>query len=131
MRGPVVYAADSSYLARPTTLDDIVLLLDQGKPTRGIRVVRNGETGTTHLIATRLLARPAAAKAAHIGGTRYADLARSDMRRKGAKVELVPFFEAGNKEPGAYKDGWAWSNEEPMRQVTFQVWLPYAGSKVT
>jgi hypothetical protein len=39
-------------------------------------------------------------------------------------LELVPYFEAGNQEQDAYRDG-HWFHTERVSKITYQVWLPY------
>jgi hypothetical protein len=55
---------------------------------------------------------------------RYYDLAACGGERMVRELELVPFLEAGNRDPDNYRDGVSW-NIEPARNVTYQVWLPF------
>jgi hypothetical protein len=116
MRGPLVYAADTSYLPAGQLIDDVALRL----PATGIEATR--ADGSVHL---RVPAAWLRGDGAHVWGEgqRYRHLAADGVREEGT-VELVPFFEAGNRDPDCYRDG-VWPNEETSRRITYQVWLPY------
>jgi DUF1680 family protein len=123
-RGPLVYAADSSYLPRATLLDDVILALDPAGVARNVRVVRDEATKHIHLVAPRVLLQPAVGKPLWAENERYFNLSDQPAASATADLELVPFFDAGNRDPRNYRDGIN-SNDEPARNVTYQVWLPY------
>lgn len=127
MRGPLVYAADSSYLPGGRLLDDIVLLLDKENPARGVRVIKDEGTGSVHLIAPSVIVRPALGAGVWREPERYHDLVGCDGERVGEDVTLVPFYEAGNRDPKAYREV-VITNSEAATNVTYQVWLPYTCS---
>ena len=123
VRGPLVYAADAGYLPGGVLLDDVILSLDAKDPAKDIRVVKDESTGTVHLVARRVIMRPAAGGDLWREKERYNTLASCSATETVEEVELVPFIEAGNK---LFKkvEGIR-SNEEAVRSITFQVWLPY------
>jgi hypothetical protein len=149
-RGPLVYAADSSYLphapadvrewwldraAEPTVmsepdlpgvrlLDDVILLLNDAHAADAIRVVEDENTGSTHLVVPALMVRPERGRTVWKEPERYHELVTCADSRTSVDLELVPFFEAGNQDPENYRDG-VWPNTEPATRVTYQVWLPY------
>lgn len=122
VRGPLVFAADSSYLPERRLLDDIVLLLDQKNPTKNIRAVKSGDT--VHLVVPAVFVDPKKSQPVWKEKERYYELAGRNGDETIQNIELVPFFEAGNKDPDCYRDGVA-RNWEPVTNVTYQVWLPY------
>ncbi len=122
-RGPLVFAADASYLNGGTLLDDVVLAVDGSAPGKDIRVVKDEHTGTIHLIAKRTVVRPQTGEGFWREKERYDALSSCAVEEIVKEVELVPFFEAGNtsiKEVNGIRP-----NDEPVRSITFQVWLPY------
>ena len=124
VRGPLVYAADTAYLPTGCLLENVVLLLDAADPTKNVQVVRDKETGTVHLAVPTVVAKPKRGAGWWREKERYNDLARCDGIETTGEIELVPFFEAGNRDPNAYCDG-IWSNRERVAKITYQVWLPY------
>lgn len=124
VRGPLVYAADSSYLSAGCILDDVILWLDPHQPAGGIRPVPVGDYDSVHLVAARIEAKPQLGEAVWREKERYNDLPSSQVERVTSQLELVPFFEAGNRDPQAYREG-VWPNTEVATNITYQVWLPY------
>ena len=149
-RGPLVYAADSAYLPHapaavremwqdappPVTLvsqaelpgmrllEDVMIALDRQDPIRQVHLLESGERDTVHLVVPGMIVHPAASGRAWNGLGRYYELAGSGGSKTLIDLELVPFFEAGNRDPSIYRDG-VWRNDEPVGKVTYQVWLPY------
>ena len=126
MRGPLVYATDSSRLSPDSSVDDVVLQLDREDPARSIQVVVDEGRRARRLAAPSVAMRPPRGKEAWRDEERYHDLVGRGLESL-ESVELVPFFEAGNDDPDCYLDG-VFSNEEPPSGVTYQVWLPYVWS---
>lgn len=122
-RGPLVFAADEAYLPAGTLLDDVILSVDTRAPDQGFRVVKNAETGAVHLVGQRVVVRPQTGGGFWREKERYNQLASCAVQESYEQVELVPFFEAGNKSFQPV-EGIA-PNNEPVRSITFQVWLPY------
>ncbi|MEM1990576.1 MAG: glycoside hydrolase family 127 protein [Candidatus Bathyarchaeia archaeon] len=124
MRGPLVFAADSSYLPERCLLDDIVVLLDPIEPAKNIRVLKDENMDTVHLVVPVIFVEPNKSRDAW-RGERYCVLTRRNGEKKITKhIELVPFFEAGNKDPICYLGGVS-RHIEPVINITYQVWLPY------
>jgi len=121
-RGPLVFAADSSYLPERRLLDDIVVLLDAEDPVKNIRVVKGKDS--VHLIVPVVFVNPKKGDAVWKEKERYYELAACDGEETLENIELVPFFEAGNRDPKCYRDGVSRCGE-PITNVTYQVWLPY------
>ncbi len=40
------------------------------------------------------------------------------------EIELIPFYDAGNRDPKNFREG-IQPNSETVTHITFQVWLPY------
>ena len=125
MRGPLVYAADSSYLPEGRLLDDVILALDGAEPAKSLQVV-GAENDSVHVVVATVVPQPGTGVGVWKEKERYYDLAAcGDAKTLEAKdLELVPFFEAGNRDPDSYRDGVS-SYAEPATKVTYQVWLPY------
>jgi uncharacterized protein len=127
-RGPLVYAADQSYLPAGTLLDEVTLALDPTDPARNIRTIRNEADGSVHLLVQRVLPCPQATAELWREKERYkvlsAPTAVATAVGTAEDVELVPFFDAGNRDPRNYCEG-IQPNNEPVTHITFQVWLPY------
>ena len=124
VRGPLVYAADESYLPAGRLLDDVVLLLNAEDANRDDQVVRDEETGSVHLVVPAAVLRPASGPGWWREKQRYDDLAACDDSQTSEEITLVPFYEAGNRDPDIYRDG-VWPNSERVARITYQVWLPY------
>jgi hypothetical protein len=125
-RGPLVFAADASYLPAGVLLDDVNLLLQSADPKCDIRVVKAQDTEgneTVHLAARRSTVRPQTGEGFWREKERYERLIPGGLQVAVEEVVLVPFLEAGNK---SFKmvEG-IQRNDEPVRSITFQVWLPY------
>ena len=125
MRGPLVYAADSSYLPEGRLLDDVILALDGAEPAKSLQVV-GAENDSVHVVVATVVPQPRTGVGVWKEKERYYSLAAcGDAKtREVEDLELVPFFEAGNRDPDSYRDGVS-SNVEPATKVTYQVWLPY------
>lgn len=124
-RGPLVFAADSAYLPRGRLLEDVVLNLPTSNPAQEIEPlpVKNGET--IHLKVRASGIEPAFGDGLWKEKERYKEIKRCSGPVRAVEIELVPFFEAGNREPDVYRDGF-FTNSEPARRITYQVWLPYS-----
>lgn len=123
-RGPLVYAADSSYVPKGRLLDDVVLLLNQREPTKSIEVVTKKESGINHLIATIVNPKPDVGSGIWRENERYHDLKSLNDSRDIETLELVPFFDAGNRDPDNYRHENDFQTESATN-ITYQVWLPY------
>jgi uncharacterized protein len=124
MRGPLVYAVDATYLPKGQILDDVVLLLDPSSPAA---VIDGDEPGSIHLLAPRVWTE---ANGASIwGSTRYRYLDASAPVRHD-RVRLVPFYEAGNREPSATIQGtyMAYCQFGTPPSNSYRVWNPYVGA---
>ncbi len=128
IRGPIVFAADSSHLPQRRLLDDVVVLLDPVDPAKNICVVRKEDSGTVHLVVPAIFINPNKGNRVWEEGERYYELAGCNGDENVENIELVPFFEAGNKDPDCYRDGVS-RHSEPALNVTYQVWLPYRYSE--
>ena len=124
LRGPLVYAVDSSYLPHGRLLDDITLVLDKENPVKNVRVVKDEGSGSVHLVVHVGVLKPATGAGAWREKERYHDLAACAGKRSAEEVTLVPFYEAGNRDPKAYREV-VITNSEAATNVTYQVWLPY------
>jgi len=124
VRGPIVFAADSSYLPERRLLDDVVVLLDPADPAKNISVMRSEDSDTVHLAVPTVFVDPRKGEEVWKERERYYELADYNGDRKVQNMELVPFFEAGNRDPDCYKDGVS-RHSEPALNVTYEVWLPY------
>jgi DUF1680 family protein len=122
-RGPLVFAADASYLPDTLTLDDLTVEAAGDEPAASIALVPTPGERSFHLSVPIQVVRP---KRRTIPGPseRYAVLSGED-RTDTSQVEVVPFFEAGNRDPGCYDPG-VRDRKEPVRKVTYAVWLPVA-----
>lgn len=125
MRGPLVYAADSALLPPGRLLDDVVLALDPEAPARAVQVERVEDEEAPRLVVPMAVSNLPVGPGAWGVEERYRDLAACVAPAAGEEIALVPFFEAGNRDPECYRDG-VWSNREPATNVSYQVWLPYS-----
>lgn len=123
-RGPLVYTADSSFLPVGSVLDDVILHLDVNAFTKDIKVIRDEKTKYAHLVVPRLVVKPSLGTLLWQEKERYHDLAASDVTKVIEYLEMVPFFDAGNRDPRNYRDG-VLPNDEPATNITYQVWLPF------
>jgi uncharacterized protein len=123
-RGPLVFAADVAYLPQGVLLDDVILALVGQDPGKWLRVITTEKGDTVHLVV------PRAALQVRVGAgfwredERYHDLAGIPITQTGGEIELVPFFEAGNRSAFEHPEG-IQPNTEAVRGIHFQVWLPY------
>jgi DUF1680 family protein len=119
MRGPVVFAADAALLPAKRLLEDLAVQVGPGP--EAVRWSKpDGRTTSRLEVCTARL--PAGSDFAFNDGGRYRLL--SGTRGEAQDwVELVPFYEAGNRSPGSYRAG-VWSNREDFQGATYQVWLP-------
>jgi DUF1680 family protein len=130
-RGPLVYAADSACLPPGRLLDDVALSVDPAEPTRSISALPGDTDGVIRLAVPTAIREPRLGPSAWRERERYFDLAGCAEARTGERLELVPFFLAGNGDPDSYRQTIA-SNVEPVTNISFQVWLPYVcGSPVS
>jgi len=127
-RGPLVYAADNSYLPDGKILDDVILLLNKDNPNEGIHGIEYNEADSVHLVVPMAVVKPHEGTGGWYEGERYFLLDDGKGINSPTDIRLVPFFEAGTNDPKAYKDG-VWENTEPVTSVTYQVWLPYIFSE--
>lgn len=123
-RGPLVYAADQADLPASVTLDDVILALDSLQPSASLEVQPDSTRQSVHLVAQRLLPQAAAGDGFWSQPERYHDLATPSPAVTYEPLRLVPFFEAGTRDPKNYKEG-IHVNWEPVTHITYQVWLPY------
>jgi DUF1680 family protein len=123
-RGPLVFAADTAYLPAGRLLDDVILLLDRAHPAKGVRVVRDQEAGSMHLVVPTVIEKPGTGAGWWREKERYNDLGGGSGTETVGEIEVVPFFEAGNHDNDIYRDGF-WTNTERVAKITYQVWLPY------
>ncbi|HEX5808688.1 MAG TPA: beta-L-arabinofuranosidase domain-containing protein [Anaerolineales bacterium] len=125
-RGPLVFAADASYLPAGVLLDDVILSLNNADLRRDIRVVKAQDTegnATVHLAARRATVRPQTGEGFWREKERYDRLIPGALQEQVEELVLVPFLEAGNKSFQMVEG--IQRNDEPVRSITFQVWLPY------
>ncbi|HEX5807498.1 MAG TPA: beta-L-arabinofuranosidase domain-containing protein, partial [Anaerolineales bacterium] len=122
-RGPLVFAADASYLPPGVLLDDVILSLQNGDPIRDIQVVRPEDGKSVHLVARRSVVRPQTGTGLWREKERYDRLIPGALEEIVEEVVLVPFMEAGNRSFQMIEG--IQRNDEPVRSITFQVWLPY------
>jgi DUF1680 family protein len=125
VRGPLVYSADSAYLADGVLLDDIVLRLDSASPVAGIGTVTDPPSGHVHLIVPGITIRANAGPALWREGLRYHDIAGRDQTEEAGTVRFVPFFDAGNRDTDCYRSGYWTNSKDPAKKITYQAWLPY------
>jgi uncharacterized protein len=121
-RGPLVYAADTAYLPAGTLLDDVMLSLSRSEPEKEIFVEPRGDT--VHLLAPCGRLRTLHGEGFWRENERYNRLASATAEETLAGIEMVPFLDAGNRDPQNFREG-IQPNDEPVRRITFQVWLPY------
>ena len=124
MRGPLVFAADSSYLQDGKLLDDVTILLDSNHPTDGILVEQCKNSNSVRLIIPTLSTKSCSNIGVWKEKERYFQFGDYKQPKTHATLPLVPFFEAGSRDSDSFKEG-VWSNFEPVTKVTYQVWLPY------
>jgi uncharacterized protein len=119
MRGPLVFAADADLLPATRLLED--LAVEVGRDIETVRLPEPDKPMANRLeVQTARLAN--GATSAFGDGGRYRLVADVQAEEQG-RVELVPFYEAGNRAPDSYRAG-VWSNREIFRKATYQVWLP-------
>jgi DUF1680 family protein len=123
-RGPLVFAADSALLPPGRLLDDVILALDETRPEKGIEVKRDAESGGVRLVVPVATPEPAKGTSLWKEIGRYHDLAGGATVIAADRLELVPFYEAGDADPHSYRDG-VWPNTEKVTNISYQVWLPY------
>ena len=121
-RGPLVYAADTTYLPAGMLLDDVLLTLSRSEPEKEIIVAQRGDA--IHLLAPCARLRTLQGEGLWRENERYYRLTSATAEETLAGLEMVPFLEAGNRDPLNYREG-IQPNDEPVRRITFQVWLPY------
>jgi hypothetical protein len=125
-RGPVVFSADQSYLPPAMLLDDILLVLDQDQPDKGIQVVKNIETGSVHLMVTGARIQTSPEVDLWREKERYRVLTHAKTSTTQVQIELVPFLEAGVRDPRNFREG-IQPNSEAVTHIAYQVWLPFQG----
>ena len=119
MRGPVVFAADAALLPETRLLEDVAVQVGPG--VEAVRCSKpDGRTRCRLEVCSARL--PAGSAFAFNDGGRYRLLSGTKGEAQDW-VELVPFYEAGNRAPGSYRAG-VWSNRETFQAPTYQVWLP-------
>ena len=143
VRGPLVYAADRSYLPHGEALEELVLVLEAEDHAAQIVPTPVEDGSSVHLLA------PVVGRLPADGPGVWSDERYRDLAYDGAMagyVTLVPFFEAGNRDPNCYREG-VWPNYEVIAGIpefrylvggmrglaahaaptdaTYQVWLPY------
>jgi hypothetical protein len=123
-RGPLVFSADQSYLPPAMLLDDILLVLDKDGSAKDVQVVKNAETGSVHLLVTSARIQPSPEVELWREKERYRVLTNTDKAVIPVQIELVPFLEAGVRDPRNYHEGIR-PNSEAVTHISYQVWLPY------
>jgi DUF1680 family protein len=123
-RGPLVYAIDSAYLPEKTILDDIVLNVESDPLKSRAYPVYHAETNSVHLMFPCLIPHPQLGTGLWREHERYYDLDATNRSNFPYEIEMVPFYEAGNREADVYQVG-VFPNNERVSKVTYQVWLPY------
>lgn len=122
-RGPIVYALDQAHLESPLLLDDICLVISKKDVAQDILVIP-AENNSTHLIAQRAVPDKRNTNELWREKERYKVLTSARVEINKAPVRLVPFMNAGNKDPLNYREG-IQPNSEPVTHLTYKVWLPY------
>jgi DUF1680 family protein len=114
VRGPLVFAVDRQLLSEGSLVDDVALEIDlpaiEVRPTAG---------------SVRLCVPAATWRAAgreYWPDERYREAEALD--RDSARLELVPFYEAGSYAEDSYKDG-VHSHVERAATPSYQVWIPF------
>jgi DUF1680 family protein len=135
VRGPLVYAADTSLLPKGVNLDGLVLALDAEEPTRDMRVVATPDGVAGPAIEVPVVRQqPAMGEAVRHERSLYRDLQGPGTGTVGAdraageveRVRLVPFYDAGNRGKGIYWDTGRFSPHTTwVMDISYQVWLPY------
>lgn len=120
-RGPLVFAADQAYLPPASTVDDVIVALDSSCPASGIEAEVSEDA--IKLRAKRVVPVPEAGTGWWIEPERYQEL-RGGGECRYEDLILVPFFAAGNQDPGNFREG-VHPNTERVSHVTYQVWLPF------
>jgi DUF1680 family protein len=119
VRGPLVFAADVASLVAGRLLEDVAV--DLAPDTEAVRCVsRHG--GPTDGLEVRMARLAVGDDPAFEDASRYRVLSEAKTEADGY-TELVPFYEAGNRQADSYRSG-VWSNREFLRRPTYQVWLP-------
>jgi DUF1680 family protein len=125
VRGPLVFAADVADLPPGRLLDDVVVALDPVSPATSVRTEVASDAGPVQLIVDLASIEPGLGEGSWIAAERYHDLiARGTVSTSGT-LRLAPFFLAGSRAEDSFRDEIAYA-KEPVTDVTFQVWLPYA-----
>lgn len=125
-RGPLIYAADVCLLPSGKRLEDLAVLLAPG--TNNGAQVRPHGTPTNRLEAPLAQLAPGTEPAfGDSGRYRVLDVVQPEPD---GYVDLVPFYEAGNRDPDCYRAG-VWSNMELHRNITYQLWLPAITTSVS
>jgi uncharacterized protein len=125
VRGPLVYAADSGLLPSSVLLDDLVVALKSAEPANNIRVIVDHDSNQTRLVATRWVLKEKMGEQVWKEKLRYHDFTGGTPEGQVEDFYLVPFFDAGNRDPHCYKDGIHPHWHDAPHSVTYQVWLPY------
>jgi uncharacterized protein len=120
LRGPLVYAADNAYLEGKNLLDDVVVKV---RDYHDVSLLADEASGHHHLLVPTLAFQTAVGASIWREGLRYSEFAAYETEPS-APVRLIPFFDAGNRDPYQYKDGIHPHWHDPARRVTYQVWLP-------
>lgn len=123
VRGPLVFAADAAYLPGGRTLDDVILKLDKMVPSDRIRIAEKSNH-TVHLLVKTMVPAPKKDTGWWREDERYREFEGNQPDEKVEEIELVPFFEAGNLDSANFREG-IWPNDEAVRKITYQVWIPF------
>lgn len=132
VRGPLVYAADTSLLPRGMNLDGLILALDPADPARDFRVVPALDGAAGPAIEVPVLGQqPATGDAVWHERSLYRDVrgpvpAGSGVAEPVEHVRLIPFYDAGNRGKDMYRDTGRFSPHTTwVMDISYQVWLPY------
>lgn len=123
MRGPLVYAMDTGYLPEQLLMDDIFVPLNMQGQLVGAKIKKNCGINSTHIVIPAIIKKSKLGQGAWMERERYFDILEPNTRIELQEIELVPFFEAGNIDPGNYRHG-LYVDFEPVTKFTYQVWLP-------
>lgn len=126
VRGPLVYAADTSLLPKGLNLDALLLALDPGDPARGLHVAPAPEGVAGPVVEVPVQRHePATGEPLWHARSLYRDLAGTAAETID-RVALVPFYDAGNRGERIYADKGRFSpHTTVVHDITYQVWLPY------
>jgi DUF1680 family protein len=127
VRGPLVFAADTSLLPAGMNLDALVLALDPSDPAHDLRVTPAPDGVAGPVVDVPILSQqPATAQPVWHARSLYRDVTGPAGSEAVARVPLVPFYDAGNRAERTYADKGRFSPHTTVVQdISYQTWLPY------